>query len=130
MNTEEIITKIQDALKITCKESGIDKKDIRIRLYLKKSLIGSVVKCSLMNKTTDVKEIDLKSLLSLNSFEVIIVGKFLSDTLSKKASQIEGATDQTIDARICTRTDTFYPSVYLFDKGALVREITVQELIS
>lgn len=130
MNTEEIISKIQSALIKVTKESGIPSQDVRIKLSLKKSFIGNSLKSTLLNKTSDVKDIDLKSLLGLNAFEYVIVGKFLTDTLSKKASQIDGASDQTIDARICTRTSDYFPSVYLFNEGKYVREITVSELVS
>ena len=83
-----------------------------------------------MNEKESVKEIKLGDLLSLNAMELMLVGGFLKNTLSKKASEIQGATAQTIEAIICTRTSDYYPSVYLFNSGKYVREITVSELVS
>ena len=130
MNTEEIISKIQVALKKVSDESGIGKDKIRVRLSLKKDFLGNSLIVTLMNEKESVKEIKLGDLLSLNAMELMLVGGFLKNTLSKKASEIQGATAQTIEAIICTRTSDYYPSVYLFNSGKYVREITVSELVS
>ncbi len=137
MDTKDIIVKIEGALKKSCEQTGIDKKDIRLRLSLKKAIIGNSVICEFMDKTAIRKNkdgksevVDLKSLLGLNSFEMIVVSKFLCNALEKMCKSIESCNESEIDARICTRTDDYYPSVFLFNKNKFVREITVKELIS
>lgn len=130
MSQEEIISKIQDALKKVCNDFSIEKEKVRVKLSLKKDFIGNSLLVTVMNEKEIIKDIKLGDLLGLNAMELMIVGGFLKNTLSKKASEIQGATDQTIDARICTRTSDFYPSVYLFNSSKYIREITVSELVS
>jgi len=129
MSQEEIISKIQDALKKVCNDFSIEKEKVRVKLSLKKDFLGNSLLVTVMNEKEIIKDIKLGDLLTLNSMELMLVGGFLKNTLSKKALEI-GATDQTIDARICTRTNDFYPSVYLFNQGKYAKEITVSDLVS
>ncbi len=132
MDTKEIIVKIQNGLKKSSVDNNISWNDIRIKL----SIVDNAIKCTLMNKKDnvrdnkdDVLELNFKDLLSLSFLEAIFVNKFLKSTLSK-ISKSEGFSESTINARICTRTEDFTPSVYLFNANAYVREVTMQELIS
>lgn len=129
MSQEEIISKIQAALKKVSEENSISKDKVRVKLSLKKDFIGNSLVVTVMNDEENFKVIKLGDLLTLNAMELMLVGGFLKNTLSKKALEI-GATDQTIDARICTRTSDFYPSVYIFNNGKYSREITVSDLVS
>ncbi len=129
MDSKEIITKIQDALKKLSDESGIDKKNIRIKLSLEKNrLLGNSLKITIMNNKEHVKDIKLGDFIHLNACELIVVGGFLKNTLSKKASESDILIEH-INARIFTKTDDCYPSVYLFDLGKPIKEITLQELM-
>jgi hypothetical protein len=127
MDTQEIIGKIQTALEKCSTDSSIDKKDIRIKLSIKKGLIVNDTRCVLMNKKDDLHEIDLRTLLNINPMQSLAVGKYLSSTLSGLAKK-EGIKDTDVNARIFTKSEDFYPSVTLFNENKKVREITVEEL--
>ena len=129
METAEIISKIQDALRKCSIDSSIDKKDIRVKLSIKKGFIANDTICMLMNKKEDLHEIDLRTLLDINPMESIYVSNFLSKTLSALAKK-EGIKDTDVNARIFTRQEDYSPSVYLFNVNKSIREITVEELTS
>ena len=127
MEVEEIITKIQQALEKCSLDSGIDKRNIRVKLTINEGFIADGIKCSLMYKTNFVYDIDLKGLLGLNMLQAPIVSKYLCDTLKNLAKDV-GIETKDINARIYTTQEDFYPSVYLYNGGKAVREITVAEL--
>lgn len=129
MDTKEIIVKIQGALKKSSEESKIDRNDIRIKLSVTKGFVKNDIRLTLMNKLNNIHDLDMKSLLSINMIQSALVNTFLSNTLLKLGSEI-GAKDEDINARITTRTDDFYPVVYLFNGGKYIREITIEELVS
>lgn len=129
METEEIILKIQRALEKCSLDSGIDKRDIRIKIVIDKGFIANNVKCSLMNKTDFVYDIEMRNLLGLNPLESTLVSKYLSGTLSKLGEN-ENIPMQNVNARIYTKSDDYYPSVYLYNLGKAIRPITVEELTS
>jgi len=127
METEEIIVKIQQALEKCSLDSGIDKRDVRVKIVIDKGFIADGVKCSLMNKTNLVHDIEIRNLLGLNPLQAKLVSKYLSDTL-KKISNDSNIPANEVNARIYTKHENFYPSVYLYNGGKAVREITVAEL--
>lgn len=129
MDTKEIIVKIQGALKRSSEDSKIDRNDIRIKLSVTKGFVKNDVRLTLMNKTNNIHDLDMKSLLSINMIQSALVNTFLSNTLLKLGSEI-GAKDEDVNAKIATRTEDFYPVVYLFNGGKYIREITMEELIS
>lgn len=129
METSEIIRKIQQALEKCSLDSGIDKKDIRVKIVIDKGFIANNVKCSLLNKTDFVYDIEIRNLLGLNPMEAILVSKYLSGTLGKLADN-ENIPKENVNARIYTKSEDFTPSVYLYNLGKAVRPITVEELTS
>jgi cellobiose-specific phosphotransferase system component IIB len=127
METSEIIRKIQNALEKCSLESGIDKRDVRVKIVVDKGFIANSVKCSLLNKTDFVYDIEMRNLLGLNPIESTLVSNFLSKTLKNMADQ-DGIPVENINARIYTKSDDYYPSVYLYNLGKAIRPITVEEL--
>lgn len=129
METAEIIRKIQNALQKCSEDSGIDKKDVRVKIVVDKGFIANSVKCSLLNKTDFVYDIEMRNLLGLNPLESTLVSNFLSGTLKKMAEK-DNIPVENINARIYTKSDDYYPSVYLYNMGKAIRPITVEELTS
>ena len=127
METAEIIGKIQQALQKCSLDSGIDKRDVRVKIIINEGFIADGVKCSLMNKTNLVHDIEIRNLLGLDPLKSKIVSTYLSNTL-KKLAKDGGIPTKDINARIYTTKEDFYPSVYLYNAGKAVREITVAEL--
>lgn len=127
METVEIIRKIQNALKKCSLDSGIEKRDIRIKIVIDKGFIANNVKCSLLNKTDFVYDIEMRNLLGLNPLESTLVSKYLSGTLAKLAEE-ENIPKENVNARIYTKSEDCTPSVYLYNLGKAVRPITVEEL--
>ncbi len=127
METAEIIRKIQQALEKCSLDSSIDKRDIRIKIVIDKGFIANSVKCSLLNKTDFVYDIEIRNLLGLNPLESTLLSGYLSKTLSK-LGEAEGISKENVNARIYTKSDDYYPSVYLYNLGKAIRPITVEEL--
>jgi hypothetical protein len=127
METTEIILKIQRALEKCSLGSGIDKKDVRVKIVIDKGFIANNVKCSLLNKTDFVYDIEIRNLLGLNPMEALLVSKYLSGTLGKLANN-ENIPTENVNARIYTKSEDYTPSVYLYNMGKAIRQITVEEL--
>lgn len=127
METEEIVLKIQNALKKCSLDSSIDKRDIRVKIVIDKGFIADSVRCSLLNKTDFVHDIEIRNLLGLNPMEAILVSKYLSGTLGKLAEK-ENIPKENVNARIYTKSEDYTPSVYLYNLGKAIRPITVEEL--
>lgn len=127
METQEIVLKIQNALKKCSLDSSIDKKDIRVKIVIDKGFIADSVRCSLLNKTDFVHDIEIRNLLGLNPMEAILVSKYLSGTLGKLAEN-ENIPKENVNARIYTKSEDYTPSVYLYNSGKAIRPITIEEL--
>lgn len=128
METEEIISKIQSGLKKVTEESGLDKHKISIRLSIASGFMKSL-KSTMMLGESEVKKLDLGSVLGIPMLKMPLLNNYLLNTLSKMASS-SGCTEADINARFITKTDNYYPSVFLYKKDVLIREITVNELVS
>jgi len=129
MEASEIIKKIQQALEKCSLDSSIDKRDIRVKIVIDKGFIANDVKCSLLNKTDFVYDIELRNLLGLNPLQAKLVSNYLSGTL-KKLSEKNNIPDKDINARIYTKSDDYLPLVYLYNQGKAIKPITVEELTS
>ena len=127
METAEIISKIQQALEKCSLDSGIDKRDVRVKIIISEGFVADGVKCSLMNKSTLVHDIEIRNLLGLDPLKSKLVSNYLSSTL-KKIAKNDGIPAKDINARIYNRNENFYPSVYLYNAGKAIREITIEEL--
>jgi len=129
MEASEIIKKIQQALEKCSLDSSIDKRDIRVKIVIDKGFIANDVKCSLLNKTDFVYDIELRNLLGLNPLQAKLVSNYLSGTL-KKLAEKNNIPDKDINARIYTKSDDYLPLVYLYNQGKAIKPITVEELTS
>lgn len=127
METAIIIGKIQNALKACSETYAIESKDIQITITNATSMFDSV-KFFLMKEGGEiVNKLDIKNLLNLNAIEAVIVSSYLKDTfgsLSKKYN----LNVKDINARIFTKAEDFYPSVYLCEAQKIIKEIAVEEL--
>jgi hypothetical protein len=128
METEEIISKIQSGLKKVTEESGLDKHKISIKLSISSGFMKSL-KTTLNQGDSELKKIDLGSTLGIAMLKMPMLNNYLLNTLSKMASS-SSVKESDINARFITKTDDYYPSVYLYNKDILIREITVNELVS
>lgn len=129
MDIQEITGKIQTALKSCSESNGIESKELRVKIYLKKGFITNTVKCSLMRKTDVLGEVNLKDLLGLNPIQSPLVNTYLGNSLSKFASK-ESITEDNVNGRFFTTSEDFTPRLYLYDGEAPVREIKIEELIN
>ena len=129
METHEIVTKIQTALKSCAEINGIQPKEVRVRITRKKGFVVSTVKCDVLRKTDVVSEASLKDLLGLNPVQAPLVNTYLSDALSKFAVK-EGIDADGVNGRFYTTSEDFTPRLYLYDKESPVREIKIEELIN
>lgn len=128
METEEIISKIQSGLKKVTEENGLDKHKISIKLSIASGFMKSL-KTTLNQGETELKKIDLGNTLGIAMLKMPLLNNYLLNTLSKMASS-SSVKESDINARFITKTDDYYPSVYLYNKDVLIREITVNELVS
>ena len=87
------------------------------------------LKSTLMNEQSEIKKLDLGSVLGIPMLKMPLLNNYLLNTLSKMASSSK-CNESDINARFITKTEDFYPSVYLYNKDVLIREITVNELVS
>ncbi len=83
-----------------------------------------------MSSNSDIKDLDLGVLLGIPLIKMPLLTNYLSNTLSKMGQSINGCSEFDVNAIILTKVDNFYPSVFLYNKSELVREITIQELLS
>lgn len=128
METEEIISKIQSGLKKVTEESGLDKHEISIKLSIGSGFMKSL-KATLNQGESELKKIDLGDVLGIPMLKMHLVNNYLLNTLSKMAKS-SGCGESEINARFITKTDNYYPSVYLYNKDNFIREVTVSELVS
>jgi len=128
METEEIISKIQSGLKKVTEENGLDKHKISIKLSIASGFMKSL-KTTLNQGDSELKKIDLGNTLGIAMLKMPILNNYLLNTLSKMAVS-SSVKESDINARFITKTDDYYPSVYLYNKDVLIREITVNELVS
>lgn len=128
METEEIISKIQSGLKKVTEENGLDKHKISIKLSIGSGFIKSL-KATLNQGESELKKIDLGNVLGIPMLKMPLLNNYLLNTLSKMAKS-SGCSESEINARFITKTDNYYPSVYLYNKDNFIREVTVNELVS
>ncbi len=129
METQEIVSKIQSALKSCADINGIESKELRVKIYLKKGFIANTVKCSVMRKMDVVCEVNLKDLLGLNPIQSPLVNTYLGNSLSKFANK-EAIPEDSVNGRFYTTSEDFTPRLYLFSGDAPVREVKIEELIN
>lgn len=129
MDIQEIISKIQSALKFCADSNGIESKELRVKIYLQKGFISSTVKCSVMRKTDVVGDVNLKDLLGLTPIQSPLVNMKLVDSLSKFAIK-DSISKDIVNGRFFTTSEDFTPRLYLYDGEAPVREIKIEELIN
>lgn len=128
MGAQEIINKIQKALKTCSSDSSIDKKDIRIKLSIDKGFIMNDTLCHLMNKKEVLYPIELRTLLELsNPLQAKMVSTYLGNMLTEFAKK-DNIIDTDVNARISTLSEDYYPRVHLFNGNKYIREITLEEL--
>jgi len=129
METTEIVSKIQSALRACAENNGIPTKEVRVRISRKKGFIASTVKCDVMRKTDVVGEANLKDLLGLNPIQSPLVNTYLGDALLKFARK-EGIPEESVNGRFYTTSDDYSPRLYLYSGEAPVREIKIEELLN
>ncbi len=129
METEEIVSKIQSALKNCAETNGITNKEVRVRISREKGFIVSNVKCHVMKKIDVVNEVKLKDILGLTALEAPLVNTYLSSSLAKFAKN-EKISEETVNGRFYTTSEDFKPRLYLYNGEVPVREIRIEELIN
>lgn len=129
METAEIITKIQAALKSCAESNSIPAKDVRVKISREKGFLTYTTKCVVMNKSSVVQEVNLKELLGLNPVQAPLVNNYLGNSLCSMAKK-EKISEETVNGRFYTTSDDYTPRLYLYDGGSPMREIKVEELIN
>ncbi len=129
MEKEEIVAKVQSALKACSESNGIPTREVRVRISRKKSFISYNVVCDVLRKENVVSDVSLKDLLDLNMIQSPLVNTYLGNSLLKFAKQ-EGIPEGDVNARFYTTSEDFTPRLYLYNGGTPVREIKIEELIN
>jgi len=129
METAEIVSKIQSALKSCAESNGIPTKEVRVRISRKKGFIASTVKCDVMKKMDSISEVSLKDLLGLNPIQAPLVNTYLGNALANFAKK-ENIDENSVNGRFYTTSDDFNPRLYLYNNDTPIREIKIEELIS
>lgn len=130
MDINNIIEKISLGLQTCSQDTGIPPKDIRIKISIDEGFLMDSTKFSILNRTNFVRDVAISTVLGINKLEEIALSKYLSGTLKKLAkSEVPPVKNSDINARIYTRDDKFTPSVCIFEKNKLIREIMIDELI-
>lgn len=129
METAEIVSKIQSALKSCAESNQIPTKEVRVRIARKKGFIASTIKCDVMRKTDSVSEVSLKDLLGLSPIQSPLVNNYLGDALSKIAKK-ESIDTETVNGRFYTTSDDYTPRLYLYSNDTPIREVKIEELIN
>lgn len=129
METAEIVSKIQSALKSCAESNQIPTKEVRVRIARKKGFIASTIKCDVMRKTDSVSEVSLKDLLGLNPIQAPLVNTYLGNALANFAKK-ENIDENTVNGRFYTTSDDFNPRLYLYNNDTPIREVKIEELIN
>ena len=135
LTIEEIILKIQTGLKECSEKNNISRTDIQINIRKGNDLMGNIVlilmKANDAVKDENGKDVKVKTgeLFKLNGAESLFVSGYLKKALATLATK-NNIDIKSVNARIFTKEESFYPSIYLQDGLKIVKEITVNELIS
>lgn len=126
METQQIISKIQTALKTNSEKFNIQRDKVKFRIKKPAGFMAMGVACDLMDGEKICSPVKIADLFALNSAVAFLVESVVKDKLQIQAEA--NGLNGTANARIYAADENFYPAVDLYDGDKFVKKISIEEL--